>query len=173
MNSKLDDQVFNYMSYGLYVLTSRDNGNLNGQIVNSVNQVTYDPVRVAVAINKKNLTHEYITKSKMFAVSVLDESTPMSFFQLFGFKSGRDIDKLSMVKYKEGVTGCPVVEENSLSIVEAVVFKEIDLGTHTIFIGNAIASEVFKIGNSLTYKYYRDDLNGKVPENAPNYNPIH
>ena len=97
----------------------------------------------------------------------------MSFFQLFGFKSGRDIDKLSMVNYKEGVTGCPVVEENSLSIVETMVFKEIDLGTHTIFIGNAVASEVFKVGNSLTYKYYRDDLNGKVPKNAPNYNPIH
>ena len=79
MVSKLDFSVFRDMSYGLYVLTSHDKDFLNGQIINSVTQVTNDPVRMAVTINKKNLTHELISKSKAFAISVLGNSTPKSF----------------------------------------------------------------------------------------------
>ncbi len=171
MVSKLDFSVIRDMSYGLYVLTSHDKDYLNGQIVNSVTQVTNDPVRLAVTISKKNLTHEFISKSKVFAISVLDDSTPKSFFQTFGFMSGRNVEKLANVQYKEGVTGCPVIVENALSALEAVVFKEIDLGTHTLFIGNAMASEVFGKGRSLTYRYYQEQLNGYISENAPTYIP--
>ena len=171
MISKIDPNVIREMSYGLYVLTSQDKDFLNGQIINSVKQVTYDPVRLAVTVSKKNLTHELILKSKVFAVSVLDNSTPTSFFQLFGFMSGRDVDKLARVEYKEGVTGCPVMVENALSVVEAVVFKEVDLGSHTIFIGNAMASEVLREGHSLTYRYYQEELNGRISKNAPTYIP--
>lgn len=171
MVSRLDLSVIRDMSYGLYVLTSHDKDFLNGQIINSVTQVTNDPVRLAVTINKKNLTHELISKSKVFAISVLGNSTPKSFFQLFGFMSGRNVEKLANVQYKEGVTGCPVIIENALSALEAGVFKEIDLGTHTLFIGNALASEVLGKGRSLTYRYYQEELNGRISENAPTYIP--
>ncbi len=172
MGAELDREVFNDLSYGLYVLTSHDKDRLNGQIVNSVIQVTYNPVRVAVTVNKKNLTHSYILQSRAFAISVLDHSTPISFFNLFGFMSGRDVDKLSKVRFKPGMTGCPVVEENALSAMEALVFKEIDLGTHTIFIGNATASEIFRQGQPLSYQYYRDDMNGNTSPTAPNFSPV-
>jgi ferric-chelate reductase [NAD(P)H] len=172
MSAELDRKVFNDLSYGLYVLTSHDEDRLNGQIVNSVIQVTYDPVRVAVTVNKKNLTHSYISQSRAFAISVLDHSTPISFFELFGFRSGRDVDKLSKVRFKLGNTGCPVIEENAISVMEALVFKEIDLGTHTIFIGNATASEVLGEGRPLTYNYYRKDLNGDTSPTAPNFSPV-
>ena len=171
MVSKLDFSVLRDMSYGLYVLTSNDESYLNGQIINSVIQITNDPVRLAVTISKKNLTHELISKSKVFAISVLGNSTPKSFFQLFGFMSGRNVEKLTHVRYKEGVTGCPVILENALSALEAVVFKEVDLGTHTLFIGNAVASEVLGKGHSLTYRYYQEELNGHISENAPTYIP--
>ena len=138
MNTKLDRKVFRDLSYGLYIVTSHDEGRLNGQIVNTVIQVTSEPPRVAVIINKKNLTHEYISKSKVFAVSVLDESAPMKFFGPFGFRTGRDIDKLEKVKFKEGATGCPLITENALSVLEANVIDQIDLGTHTIFIGEIV-----------------------------------
>jgi len=172
MSAELDRKVFQNLSYGLYVLTSYDEDRINGQIINSAIQVTHDPVRIAVTVNKKNLTHRYITKSRAFAVSVLDSSTPTSFFELFGFMSGRDVDKLSKVRFKPGVTGCPLVEENTLSAMEALVFKEIDLGTHTIFIGNATASEIFGEGQPLTYQYYRGDMNGNTTPTAPNFSPI-
>ena len=118
------------------------------------------PPRVAVIINKKNLTHELIVKSGLFAASILEESTPMIFLGPFGFKSGRDVDKLSKVAYKKGITGCPLITEHALSVLEAEVFDQIDLGTHTVFIGNVVSSEVLKEGVPLTYQYYHTVLKG-------------
>ena len=50
MNPQVDRKVFRDLSYGLYIVTSRDKEKLNGQIVNTVIQVTSDPPRVAVII---------------------------------------------------------------------------------------------------------------------------
>ena len=144
---------------------------MNGQVVNTVIQVTSDPARVAVIINKKNLTHDFISRSKVFGVTVLDESTPMKFLGPFGFRSGRDINKFSEVQFKEGLTGCPLVTEHAVSLLEAEVFDQIDLGTHTIFVGNAVNSEMLRDGRPLTYQYYREFLKGKSPPNAPTYTP--
>ena len=169
MNQKVERAVFRDLSYGLYIVTSMSKGRLNGQVVNTVIQVTSEPPRVAVIINKKNLTHEYILQSKLFATSVLEESTPMTFLGPFGFRSGRDVDKLSKVAYKEGITGCPLITEHALSVLEAEVVDQIDLGTHTIFVGNVVGSEILKKGNPLTYQYYHQVLKGKSPPNAPTY----
>jgi ferric-chelate reductase [NAD(P)H] len=169
MSPEIDRRAFRDLSYGLYIVTSRDQEKLNGQIINTAIQVTSDPPRLAVIINKKNLTHEFITKSRIFAVSVLEEATPLTFIGPFGFRSGRDIDKFAQVGFKEGVTGCPLVTDHALSVVEAKVFDHIDLGTHTIFVGDVVNSEVIKDGRPLTYQYYHENLKGKSPPNAPTY----
>lgn len=107
MQPELDRRVFRDLSYGLYIVTSRDNDRVNGQIINTAIQVTSEPVRVAVIINKKNLTHEFITNSGVFAISVLEEATPLTFIGPFGFRSGREVDKLAKVQFKTAVTGAP------------------------------------------------------------------
>ena len=172
MSPEFDRRAFRDLSYGLYIVTSLDGDRLNGQIVNTVIQVTSDPARVAVILNNQNLTHEFISKSGLFGVSVLDESAPMTFMGLFGFRSGRDVDKLSQVEFKTGVTGCPLVLEHALSVLEAKVINQIDLGTHTIFIGDTVNAEVLKDGRPLTYRYYQEFLKGKAPATAPTYNPV-
>jgi ferric-chelate reductase [NAD(P)H] len=169
MNQNVERGVFRDLSYGLYIVASKDEGRLNGQVVNTVIQVTSEPPRVAVIINKKNLTHEFILNSKVFSASVLEESTPMIFLGPFGFRSGRDVDKLSKVDFKEGITGCPLISEHALSVLEAEVIDQIDLGTHTVFIGNVVSSEILKKGSPLTYQYYHQVLKGKSPPNAPTY----
>jgi ferric-chelate reductase [NAD(P)H] len=171
MISGLNRQVFTQISYGLYIVTSHLEGKLNGQIVNTVLQVTSEPPRVAVIINKNNLTHEFISKSKVFGASVLDASTPMTLIGLFGFKSGRTEDKLSKAQHILGGTGVPLVTEHALSVLEAKVIDEIDVGTHTLFVGDAINAEVLRSGEPLTYAYYHTHLKGKSPKTAPSYNP--
>jgi ferric-chelate reductase [NAD(P)H] len=173
METRLDRKVFRDLSYGLYIVTSRDKEKINGQVVNTVIQVTSDPLRVAVIVNKKNLTHEYVSNSRVFGVSVLAESAPMSFFGPFGFRSGRDVDKFAKADYKVGVTGCPLLMDHALSVLEAEVIDEIDLGTHTIFIGSVVFSETIKSGRPLTYHYYHEELKGKSPPNAPTFDPAH
>jgi len=80
MDPKIDRNVFRDLSYGLYIVASRHEGRASAQVVNTVIQVTSDPPRVAVIINKKNFTHELIVKSRVFSASVLEESAPMAFF---------------------------------------------------------------------------------------------
>jgi ferric-chelate reductase [NAD(P)H] len=171
MTPEVDRKAFRDLSYGLYIVTSFKENRLNGQIVNTVIQVTSEPPRVAVIINKKNLTHEFIVKSKVFGVSVLEESAPMTFFGPFGFKSGRDFDKFDTVSFKRGSTGCPLITDHSLSVLEAEVIDRLDLGSHTIFIADVLSSEVLKPGGPLTYQFYHEHLKGKSPKNAPTFEP--
>lgn len=167
--AELDFRVFRDLSYGLYIVTSKEGEKINGQVVNTVIQVTSDPPRVAVIINKNNLTHEFIMKSKVFAAMVLDENVPMVFLGPFGFRSGRDLNKFEKAVYKIGTTGSPIITDNTLSMIEAEVIDDIDLGTHTIFVGDVVNSEVLKEGTPLTYKHYHQHLKGKTPPNAPSF----
>ncbi len=157
------------LGYGLYIVSSRNGDRLNGQIANTVFQVTSEPPTIAVSINKSNLTHEFIKESKVLAVSVLSQDTPLSFIGHFGFKSGRDMDKLEGINYKAGVTQAPVVTDNALAYLEAKVIQQVDVGTHTIFIGELVGADVLKEGEPMTYAYYHQVKRGTTPKTAPSY----
>lgn len=167
MSKQLDPRAFWNISYGLYIVSSCCDGKLNGQISNSVIQVTDSPAMILSCMNKTELTHEYISKSGHFSISVLEEDTPMKLIGLFGFKSGRDVDKLSQVEYKEGLTGCPMVTTNAVAILEAKVVQTVDVGTHTLFIGEVVYSELLKQARPMTYAYYHQVKKGKEPDTSP------
>jgi len=157
------------LSYGLYVVSSRSGERVNGQISNAVMQVSDTPPKVAVAVNKKALTHEFIEESGVFGVTVLGEGAPMELIGIFGFKSGRDIDKFGRVAHRVGATGCPLVLNHAIACVEARVTCSADCGTHTIFIGEVADARVTGRGRPMTYAYYREVLRGKTPPTAPTY----
>lgn len=162
-------KAFYKISYGLFVVSSKKDEKFNGQIANTIFQVTAEPPTIAVSINKQNLTHEYIEKSKVFTVSILSKETPMKFIGQFGFKSGRELDKFQDVNYKVGVTGAPIVMENTVAYLEAELINNLDVGTHTIFIGKVIEAEVIKDEEPMTYAYYHQVKQGKAPQTAPTY----
>jgi len=157
------------LSYGLYIVCSRKGDKLNGQVANTVIQVTSEPPTVAVIINKNNLTHEFIKESRVFTASILSHDTPLSFVGRFGFKSGRDTDKLDGINYKMGETKAPVVTDNTLAYLEAKVFQEVEVGTHTIFIGELVEADIIKEGEPMTYAYYHEVKRGTTPKTAPSY----
>jgi len=156
-------------SYGLYVISSRKGDRLNGQIANTVFQVTSVPPTITVSINKQNLTHEFITESKTFAASILSRDTPLSFIGHFGFKSGKEVDKLKDVNYKLGETKAPIVLDHTLAYLEARVINQVDVGTHTIFIGELVGADVLREGEPMTYAYYHQVKRGTTPKTAPSY----
>lgn len=171
MDERLDLTALFTVTYGLYIVSSCEGNRSTGLIANTVCQVTAEPPRVSVCIHKENLTHEFITKSGVFGVTVLEEATPLKFLGIFGFNSGRKIDKLGMVCSRPGTTGCPMVTEHALTVFEAKVVSTLDVGTHTIFVGDVIHAERMKKGPPLTYTYYRENLRGKTPRYAPTYMP--
>ena len=157
------------LSYGVYVVTSKKDNRINGQIADTVFQVTPEPPTVAVSINKNNLTHEFIKESRVFAASVLCQDTPLTFVGRFGFKSGRDTDKLEGINYKIGETDAPIVLDNAVSYLEARVTKEMDVGTHTIFVGEVVNADVISDEVCMTYNYYHQIKGGKTPKAAATY----
>lgn len=167
----MNPKTLHKISYGLYVISSKKGDRFNGQIANTVFQITSEPPTIAVSINKQNLTHEFIQDSKVFTVSILSKETPMKFIGHFGFKSGRDIDKYKDINYKIGVTGGPIVLENSVGYLEAKVINSMDVGTHTVFIGKVVDAEIIKDEEPMTYAYYHEVKRGTAPKTAPTYIP--
>ena len=165
----MDPNVLHNIGYGMYVVSSNKGNLLNGQIANTLFQITNEPITVAVSINKKNLTHEYIEVSKRFSVSILEQETPLSFMGKFGFKSGRTEDKFKDTKFIKLVSGCPVVIENTLCYIEAKVINQFDCGTHTLFLGQMTDSRILKTGKPMTYDYYHQVKRGTTPETAPTF----
>jgi flavin reductase (DIM6/NTAB) family NADH-FMN oxidoreductase RutF/rubredoxin len=165
----MDLKALHKISYGLYVICSKDEKKMNGQIANAIFQVTAEPPTVAVCINKLNYTYRCINECKKLTISVLSEETPMKFIGKFGFKSGRDIDKFKEIKYKIGKTGSPIVLDFALAAVELDITSKIDEGTHTIFIGRVVNAEIVGKGNPITYEYYHKIKGGYSPKTAPTY----
>jgi len=157
------------ISYGLYVISSKKAEKFNGQIANTVFQIAAEPPTIAVSINKENLTHEFIQESKTFTASILAQETPMEFIGKFGFRSGRESEKFKDVSHKIGVTGAPIVMENTIGYLEAEVINSLDVGTHTLFVGKVVAAEITKDKEPLTYAYYHKVKRGVTPRTAPVY----
>jgi flavin reductase (DIM6/NTAB) family NADH-FMN oxidoreductase RutF/rubredoxin len=156
-------------SYGVYIVSSRKDGKLNGQIANTVFQVTSEPPTISVCINKANLTHDMIMSSRAFAISILCEEAPMEFIGRFGYKSGRDIDKFEGINFRLGKTEMPIVVDHSAGFMECELTGTMDVGTHTIFVGRVIDADVILDSRPMTYDYYHKVKGGKSPKTAPTY----
>ena len=171
MALEMEPEALWSISYGIFIVCSCSDGKASGQIANTVFQVSAEPPRVAVAINKKNFTHGLITASNNMTVSVLDEETPMQLIGRFGFRTGRDFDKLEGVETMEGNLGCPCVTEHAVSVFEAEVFGSVDVGTHTVFVADVVSGKVLSDKQPITYAMYHG-MKGKAPENAPTYRGV-
>jgi len=165
----MNGKALQKIGYGVYVISSKLGDKINGQIANTAFQVTSDPETIAISINKQNFTHELIQGSKVFSVSVLGKTAPMTLIGRFGFKSGRAEDKFSGVQFNIGTTGAPYLLEETVSYFEARVIKEMDCGTHTIFLGEVVDGDVLSNGEPMTYAYYHEIKGGKSPATAPTY----
>ena len=165
----MDPKALHKIGYGMYLVASKKGRKINGQTANTVFQITSEPPTIGVSINKNNLTYEYITASRVFAVSVLCQSTPLSFIGKFGFHSGRETNKFDWVEYRLGVTGAPVITEHAVAFVEARVIKQVSLNTHTLFIGKVIDAGIIRDDICMTYEYYHEIKRGTTPKAAPSY----
>ena len=165
----MDAKALNKITYGMYVVSSKDGGKLNGQIANTVFQVTAQPAQISVCLNKTNATHAAVMKSSFFAVSVLDQEATMVFVGRFGFRSGKDYDKFAETGYRLNGNGFPVVTDFTIATLEAEVVSTIDVGTHTIFVGKIVESEILNDKTPMTYEYYHLVKGGKTSQAAPTY----
>lgn len=165
----MNEKALYTLNYGVYVVSTKSEAKLNGQIANVVFQITAEPPKVAVCLNKENLTHSLVSESGIFNVSVLGKCCTMKLIGNFGFRSGRDIDKFKDYDYIIGKNGAPIVTDSAVAYLECKVENTMDVGTHTLFVGRVTEGDLLLKDAPMTYSYYHMELKGKEPETAPTY----
>ena len=161
----MDKNALFKLSYGLFVLTAKQDGKDNGCIINTVQQVTSDPMRISVTVNKANLTHDMVLSTGEFNVSVLTEDAVFWIFQHYGFQSGRDVDKFANLPEARTANGIRFVEGCTNAVISGKVIQTVDCGAHTLFIADVTEAKVLDSAPSVTYQYYFDHIKPK-PEPA-------
>lgn len=166
----LDPTALFNLSYGLYVLTAREDGRDCGCIVNTVTQLTENPTRIALSVNKQNFTNEVIQRTGVFNISVLTEAAPMDLFRHFGFQSGRDVDKFAGRTDPTSENGLRYIDGPANALISGKVEQAIDCGTHMLYI--ALVTEARKLSDapSMTYAYYFANVKPK-PQPKPAEKP--
>lgn len=161
----MDKNAMYQLSYGLFVLSAKEGEFQNGCIVNTAIQVTSDPNRISVTVNKANLTCEMIDRTGEFNVSVLTEATPFAIFQHFGFQSGRDKNKFEGWGFKgTAKNGIYYLTNCTNAYISGKVIQKIDLGTHIMFIADVTDAEVLSKEPSVTYAYYQKNIKPQPAE---------
>ena len=153
--NKNDTKALFNIGYGLYVITSNDGQKDNGLIVNTVSQLTSDPQRIAVCINKANYSHHVIRQTGIMNVNCLDVSAPFQVFQNYGFQSGRTADKFAGVEELRSDNGLRFLPMYINSFMSLKVMEYLDLGTHGMFICDLTEARVMSDKETMSYTYYQ------------------
>ena len=162
----MDKEAMYKLSYGLFVLTAKDEEKDNGCIINTAIQASSMPNQLSICVNKANLTHDMIVKTGKFTVSVISQDAGFDLFKHFGFQSGKDVDKLkNFEKCKRGENSIYYITEGTNAYISVNVSKTEDLGSHTMFIGEITDMEVLSETPSVTYDYYLKNIKPQ-PENV-------
>ena len=157
----IDNKAMHKFSYGLFVLTAREDGRDNGCIINTAAQLTTTPNRIQIAVNKNNFTHDMILRTGAFNVSVLSQDAAFWVFEHYGFQSGRDVDKFAFLPEQRTENGLRYVEGCTNAVLSGKLFTTVDLGTHTLFIADVTEAKILSNEPSMTYQYYFDHVKPK------------
>ncbi|MBR1581511.1 MAG: flavin reductase [Bacilli bacterium] len=158
---KHDKRALFNIGYGLYVVTSNDGKKDNGLIVNTVTQLTDNPLMVAVNINKNNYSHDVIKETKKLNVNCLSVEAPFKIFEKFGFVSGRNKDKFENEEVLRTDNGLVLLDKYANAVISLEVENYIDLGTHGMFICKVTESRVLSDKETMTYTYYQKNVKPK------------
>ncbi|MGN1343652.1 MAG: flavin reductase [Traorella sp.] len=163
----MNNLIYTKLSYGVYVITSKNQEKLYGCVANSAMQITDKPSTIAVSINHNNATHKAISESGLFAINILQEDCDPKIIGTFGFNSCNQIDKFEHVDY-EMKHDVPVLKKVIGHLVLKVI-NTMETPTHTVFLGEVIDGDLYQSLTPMTYKYYHEVVKGKTPKNAPTY----
>ncbi len=158
----MDNKAMYRLSYGLFVLTVKSGDKANGCITNTAIQVASEPNQISFAVNKANFTHDLVMETKVANISVISEAADFALFKHFGFQSGRDVDKFAgYTDCAMAENGVPYITAGTNAYFSIAVKQTVDLGSHTLFIGEPTAMEVLSDVPSATYAFYQSNIKPK------------
>ncbi|MDY7031117.1 MAG: flavin reductase family protein [Thermodesulfobacteriota bacterium] len=138
------------ITYGLYVLTTKKEEEVNGMIASWVSQVSFAPPLVVVGVRKNRYSHKIIMESSIFALNVLGKEDG----GLVGkFKAPTPEEKFQGIKWETKMTGAPIIKE-TLAYMDCKLIHSVDTGDHTLFIGEIVDAGSMKDGIPMTSHDY-------------------
>lgn len=160
--------LFKFQS-GLYVVSAQAGDDVGACIINTGLQVTSNPLQVEVVVNKQNHTEGVIAKAGHFALTVVTESANMLYIGRFGFRTSADYDKFNGIENATTCLGDPYTPENAACVLACKVVGTMDVGTHTVFVGEVVDASNLSDDKPMTYTYYHTVLKGKTPAKASSF----
>jgi flavin reductase (DIM6/NTAB) family NADH-FMN oxidoreductase RutF len=125
-----------HLTYGIYVLTTRFEDTINGMIASWVSQVSFAPPLILAAVHPNRFTHELLQKSGHFALHILARQQK----DLLGRFKGPDPNKkFESLRWREGTTGCPVLDD-CIGYLECRVVQHLTPGNHSLFMGEVVSA---------------------------------
>lgn len=162
-----NNKAMHALSYGLFILTARQGEKDNGCIINTAMQVTTDPNRLIITVNKANFTYDMVKATGRFTLSILSEKANFDLFRRFGFQSGRDADKFAGFSCAQrGENGILYVTQGVNAWLSCKVVSTLDLGTHTLFLADVEDGDMISSDPSVTYAYYHAHIK-PAPQAVP------
>ncbi len=144
------------------MISARESDKDNGCIANTCFQVAENPNKLAISVQKGNLTRQMIENTGMFNVSVLTEQVPFETIRHFGMQSGREVEKFENFSgVKRSHNGLLYVTENTNAMFSCQVRETVDLGSHMLFVGQVTESKVLGSIPSCTYAHYHKAIKPK------------
>ena len=139
----MDKKAMYKLSYGLFVLTAKENEKDNGCIINTAIQAASAPNQMSICVSKSNYTHDMIMKTGEFNVSVISQKATFELFKHFGFQSGSEVNKFAdYSNYSRSANGISYINQGTNAYFSVKVDKTEDLNSHTMFIGEITDMEV-------------------------------
>lgn len=160
------------LSYGLYIVSTSNDGVDSACVVNTLQQVTASPIQVSVAVNKDNFTRAQIEKAGRFEAVVLSQEVDMETIGTFGFHSSKDLNKFEHVAYERDAYGIPYISEHVSARLSCKVVNTVDIGSHILFIAEVEDAQNMAKEEVMTYAYYHQVKNGTTPKNASSYQAV-
>ena len=162
----MNRKAFSRINYGLFIVGAELDGKPQGCIVNSLHQVTSSmPFKFSLTVNKSNETFKAIEAKGSFAATVLAKDTPKDLVNLFGYKSGRVVNKFDGFDVERDGAGNPYVKDHALARFSCKVVEKLDLGTYMLYIAETTEAEVLGEGPALTVDDFKND-GGSTPPTA-------
>ena len=158
----MNTKAMHKLSYGLFVLTANENGKDNGCIINTAVQAASEPNQLSICVNKSNYTHDMIFRTGEFNVSTINQNADFELFKHFGFQSEKNTNKFeNFSDFKRSKNGIAYITEGINSYISVKVNKTVDLGSHTMFIGEITDMDVLNDVPSAIYEYYLNNIKPK------------
>ena len=161
----MDKKAMYKLSYGLFVLTAKEGDKDNGCIINTAIQAASTPNQISICVNKANYTHDMISRTGEFTVSVISQKASFDLIKHFGFQTGREVNKFAdFTSCERGANGIYYITQGTNAYISVKVTKTEDIGSHTMFIGEITDMEVLSEEASATYEYYMNNIKPKPEE---------